>query len=396
MKILVLNCGSSSVKFQLIDMETEAVIAKGIVEEIARSHSKLKYKAAGKEEFIESKPVANHEEALRRIIDVLMDPTLGVIRDKSEISGIGHRVVHGGAEFASSTLIDENVRAGIRACIPLSPLHNPANLTGIEVADKILSGIPQVAVFDTSHGSTLPQAAYMYAIPQRWREVYKIRRYGFHGTSHSYVAKKAAELLGRPIEELRIITCHLGNGASISAVKYGKCVETSMGFTPLEGLVMGTRSGDIDPAIIPFIGRHEKLSLEEIDEQLNKKSGMLALTGDSDFRIIEDRAIKGSKADQLALDIYVHRIRKYIGAYTFVMGGVDVIVFTAGIGERSPYVRERVLKGLEELGIVLDLEANEKNALHLSTGRVKAMVIPTNEELAIARDTKAILQGLKK
>lgn len=396
MKILVLNCGSSSVKFQLIDMENEHVIAKGIIEEIAKPQSKLKYKPSGKEEYVASKPVADYEEALRQIIDLLLDPERGVIKDKSEISGIGHRVVHGGDQFAASTLIDDNVRAVIRSCIPLSPLHNPANLTGIETADKVLPGIPQVAVFDTAHGATLPPEAYTYAIPQRWREVYKIRRYGFHGTSHSYVAKKAAELLGKPITELRIVTCHLGNGASVSAVKYGKCVETSMGLTPLEGLVMGTRSGDIDPAIIPFIARHEKLTLEQIDEQLNKKSGLLALTGDSDCRIIEERALNGSAADQFGLAVYCHRIRKYIGAYTFVMGGLDVIVFTAGIGERSPYVREHVLAGWEDLGIVLDREANARNALHISTGRVKVMVIPTNEELAIARDTKAILESLQK
>lgn len=395
MNILVLNCGSSSVKFQLIQMLEETVVAKGIVEEIGRPHSKLKYKAAGREDHVDDHPVANHEAALRQILDLLMHPQMGVIRDKSEIVGIGHRVVHGGADFGASTLIDEHVKDGIRSCIPLSPLHNPANLTGIEVAEKVLSGIPQVAVFDTAHGATLPPAAYTYAIPQRWRDIYKIRRYGFHGTSHSYIAKKAAELLGRPITDLRIVTCHLGNGASISAVKYGKCVETSMGLTPLEGLVMGTRSGDIDPAILPFIGKHEKLSLEEIDAQLNKKSGMLALTGDSDFRIIEERAEKGVEADCLALDIYVHRIRKYIGAYAFGMGGLDVIVFTAGIGEKSYYVRERVLSGLEDLGIIFDAEANLKNATHLSTGRVKAMVVPTNEELAIARDTKAILENLK-
>lgn len=396
MNILVLNCGSSSVKFQLIHMENERVAAKGIVEEIGKPHGKTKFKAEGKEEYIDDRPVANHEAALREIIDLLMHPQLGVIRDKSEISGIGHRVVHGGADFGASTLIDEHVRAGIRDCIPLSPLHNPANLIGIETADKVLSGIPQVAVFDTAHSSTIPEAAYTYAIPKRWREVYKIRRYGFHGTSHAYVAKKAAEILGRPYEELRIVTCHLGNGASVSAVKYGRCVETSMGLTPLEGLVMGTRSGDIDPAIIPFIGRHEKLSLEEIDAQLNKKSGMLALTGDSDFRIIEGRAEQGSPTDILALDVYVHRIKKYIGAYMFVMGGLDVIVFTAGIGERSPYVRERVLSGLEDVGIILDHEANNKNGTHLSTGKIKAMVIPTNEELAIARDTKMILERLRK
>ena len=395
MNILVLNCGSSSVKFQLIHMENERVVAKGIVEELGKPHSKTKFKAEGKDEYVDSHPVPNHEAALREIIDLLMHPQMGVINDKSEINGIGHRVVHGGADFGASTLIDEHVRAGIRACIPLSPLHNPANLTGIEVADKVLSGIPQVAVFDTAHGSTLPEAAYTYAIPKRWREVYQIRRYGFHGTSHSFVAKKAAEILGRPFADLRIVTCHLGNGASVSAVKGGKCVETSMGLTPLEGLVMGTRSGDIDPAIIPFIGRHEKLALEEIDAQLNKKSGMLALTGDSDFRIIEGRAENGSQADILALDIYVHRIRKYIGAYMFVMGGLDVIVFTAGIGERSPYVRERVLSGMEEIGIVLDREANKKNAVHLSTGKIKALVIPTNEELAIARDTKEILTAMK-
>ncbi|RPH92174.1 MAG: acetate kinase [Calditrichaeota bacterium] len=391
MNILVLNCGSSSVKFQLINMENEAVVAKGIVEELGRPQSKFKYKANGKEDYVDTTAVADHEAALIKILNILMHPQYGVIVDKREITGIGHRVVHGGSEFASSILIDEQVIDGIRTCIPLSPLHNPANLTGIEVAEKLLSGIPQVAVFDTSHGATLPPEAYTYAIPSKWRDTYKIRRYGFHGTSHSYVAKKAAELLGKPASELRIVTCHLGNGASISAVKFGHCVETSMGLTPLEGLVMGTRSGDIDPAIIPFIGRHEKLTMEEIDAHLNKKSGMMALTGDSDFRIIEERAEKGSAADILALDIYVHRIKKYIGAYAFVMGGLDAIVFTAGIGEKSSYVRSRVLADMEDLGIILDEQANQKNDLHISTGRVKAMVIPTNEELKIARDTKQVL-----
>lgn len=393
MNILVLNCGSSSVKFQLVNMKNETVLAKGIVEEIGQPQAKLKYKASGKGDFVDDAPIADHEAALSKVIDILMHPKKGVLRDKSEIAGIGHRVVHGGADFAASTLINEQVLQSIRECIPLSPLHNPANLKGIEVADKVLSGIPQVAVFDTAHGATLSPEAYTYAIPQEWREKYKIRRYGFHGTSHSYVAKRAAEILDRPIEALRIVTCHLGNGASISAVKNGACVETSMGLTPLEGLVMGTRSGDIDPAIIPFIGKHEKLSLEEIDQNLNKKSGMLALTGDTDMRIIEDRAENGSEKDILALDIYAHRIKKYIGAYAFIMGGLDVIVFTAGIGEKSRTVRERVLRDMQDLGIDFDAEANRKNETHLSRGPVKALIIPTNEELAIARDTKMILEA---
>ncbi len=393
MNILVLNCGSSSVKFQLVNMDHEAVLAKGIVEEIGQPQARLKCKAAGKKDLVDDAPISDHEAALTKVINILMHPEKGVIRDKSEIAGIGHRVVHGGADFAASTLITDEVLQSIKECIPLSPLHNPANLKGIEVAGKVLSGIPQVAVFDTAHGATLPPEAYTYAIPQEWREKYKIRRYGFHGTSHSYVAKKAAEILGRPFEELRIVTCHLGNGASISAVKNGACVETSMGLTPLEGLVMGTRSGDIDPAIIPFIGKHENLNLDEIDKNLNKKSGMLALTGDTDMRIIEERAENGSEKDVLALDIYVHRIKKYIGAYTFIMGGLDVIVFTVGIGEKSWYVRERVLRDMQDLGIVFDAEANRKNETHLSRGPIKALIVPTNEELAIARDTQMILEA---
>ncbi len=392
MNILVLNCGSSSVKFQLIQMQDESVLAKGIVEEIGHSQSKFAYRMGSNSDREEQVSIENHEQALTKIINLLLGSKTGVIQHKSEIDGIGHRVVHGGSQFKSSMRINEKVKQGIRDCIPLSPLHNPPNLTGIEVAETVLPGIPQVAVFDTSFGTSLPVAAHTYAIPQAWRETYDIRRYGFHGTSHTFVARQAAHMLQKPLQNLRVITCHLGNGASVSAFQNGTCVETSMGLTPLEGLVMGTRSGDIDPAIIPFIGKHEKLDLNEIDNQLNKKSGMLALTGDADMRVIEERAQNGSEKDKLALDIYCHRIKKYIGAYTFIMGGVDVIVFTAGIGEHSAKIRQLALQGLHELGIELDPRANANNDTKISSGHVSVLLIPTNEELAIARDTVEILQ----
>ena len=395
MNILVLNCGSSSVKFQLINMADETASAKGLVEEIGHPQAQFNYETITGEHLKENRSIPDHEKALQCVIDTLMHCEHGVLEAKSHIAGIGHRVVHGGAEFTSSVLIDDHVLKVIESLIPLSPLHNPANLMGIKVAGKVLSGIPQVAVFDTAHGAALPAEANTYAVPSPWRRKYNIRRYGFHGTSHAYVAKKAAKILKAPYESIRIITCHLGNGASIAAVKNGKCIETSMGFTPLEGLVMGTRSGDIDPAIIPFIGKHEGYSMQEIDQQLNTKSGMLALTGETDMRIIEDRARAGNDRERLALDVYVHRIKKYIGAYTFIMGGVDVLVFTAGIGENSAYVRERVLCNMDELGITFDADANRAHATHIGTGRVKVLIVPTNEELAIARDTQKVLENNK-
>lgn len=396
MKVLVLNCGSSSVKFQLFDMTNEEVLTKGLVEKIGSSEAILTYKPKNKDNLIQTREILNHDVAIGLVLTTLMHPKHGVIKDKSEIDGIGHRLVHGGEEFIHSELISEKVKEGVRRCIQFAPLHNPHNLKGIEVCEQLLPGVPQVGVFDTAFHHTLPQHAYMYALPMAMYRKHKIRRYGFHGTSHAYVAHKAAEYLGRPFESLRIITCHLGNGSSITAVKGGESVETSMGFTPLEGLVMGTRCGDIDPALVPYIAKLENLSLTQVDSLLNKNSGMLGLTETTnDFREIEMETEKGSEQHKLALEIFCHRLKKYIGAYIAVLGGVDVIVFTAGIGENSANVRRMTLAGLEELGIEIDPAKNSKNEFDIGVGKVKTLVIPTNEELAIARDTQTILVSLK-
>jgi acetate kinase len=402
MKILVLNCGSSSVKYQLIEMKDEHVICKGIVERIGNDDAILRYRPAGRSEKREVRPVANHAEAIDAFLSSLMDPEIGVIADKAEIAAIGHRVVHGGEEFAGSVQIDDSVLETIQECAAFAPLHNPHNLKGIKVCMELLPGIPQVAVFDTAFHQTMPAKSYLYALPYALYRKLKVRRYGFHGTSHLYVSQKAAELLEQPIADLRIITCHLGNGASVTAVRNGKSMDTSMGFTPLEGLVMGTRCGDIDPALVLYIMDVEGLTPGEMDELLNKQSGMLGLTELShDFRDIEAKAQEeGGEQCELALDIYCQRIKKYIGAYAAAMGGVDAVVFTGGIGEKSDLVRRRVCKDMEFLGIVLDEDANQEHVPwnkkgpstpHLSTGPTKVLVIPTNEELVIARDTREIL-----
>lgn len=397
MKIMVLNCGSSSLKFQLIEMEDETVLAKGVVEKIGSSEAILTYKPKDKNNIVQTREILNHEVAIGLVLNMLMHPQNGVIKEKADIAGIGHRVVHGGEEFSGSTLITEKVKEGVRRCIQFAPLHNPANLKGIEVCEQLLPGIPQVGVFDTAFHQTLPPKAYMYALPMALYRKHKIRRYGFHGTSHKYVAKKAAEYVGKPLEKLKIITCHLGNGASITAIDGGKSVETSMGFTPLEGLVMGTRCGDIDPALVPYLANLEQLSTSQIDALMNKSSGMLGLTETTnDLREIEMEAEAGSEQHQLALDIFCHRIRKYIGSYMAVLGGLDILVFTAGIGENSYSVRARTLEGLEKLGIAIDPEKNNKNEFDIGTGQVKVLVVPTNEELAIARDTAANLAELLK
>ncbi|MBN2357305.1 acetate kinase [candidate division KSB1 bacterium] len=396
MKILVLNCGSSSVKFQLIEMEGEEVLTKGIVEKIGSSEAILTYKPKNKNNIVQTREILNHDVAIGLVLNTLMHPKHGVIKDKNEIDGIGHRLVHGGEEFVQSELITEKVKEGVRRCIQFAPLHNPHNLKGIEVCEQLLPGVPQVGVFDTAFHHTLPPHAYMYALPMAMYRKHKIRRYGFHGTSHGYVARKAAEYLGKPFESLRIITCHLGNGSSITAIKNGQSVETSMGFTPLEGLVMGTRCGDIDPALVPHIAKIENLNLAQVDSLLNKNSGMLGLTETTnDFREIEMETEKGSEQHKLALEIFCHRLRKYIGAYIAVLGGLDILVFTAGIGENSANVRQLTLSGLESLGISIDLEKNAGNEFDVGTGKVKVLVVPTNEELAIARDTRAILLSLQ-
>ncbi len=396
MNVLVLNSGSSSVKFQFMHMEDEGLLAKGIVEKIGSSDAIVTYQPQGRNKLREIREVTNHSVAIEMVLNLLLSAQHGVIRKKSEIGGIGHRVVHGGEDFSESVLITDKVKATIQRCIQFAPLHNPHNLKGIEACETLLPGIPQVAVFDTAFHQTIPPKAYIYGLPYTLYRKLSIRRYGFHGTSHSYVARKAAEVLGRPLAKLNLITCHLGNGASITAVAGGRSVDTSMGFTPLEGLVMGTRCGSIDPALVPYIMEREKLGAKEIDSIMNKNSGMLGLTETSnDMREIEQEAAHGSERHQLALEIYCHAVKKTIGAYMAEMGRVDAIVFTGGIGENSRLVRQLSTAGLEEFGIVLDAGKNQANDPVISSGRVKLMVVPTNEELAIARDTQRILSVLE-
>ena len=393
MKILVLNSGSSSVKFQLMRMEDESLLAKGLVEKIGSSDAIITYLPEGKNRIREIREVLNHSVAIEIVLSLLLHPQHGVIRDKREIDGIGHRVVHGGEDFSESTLITEKVKATIRKCIQFAPLHNPHNLKGIEACEALLHGCPQVAVFDTAFHQTIPPQAFIYGLPYALYKKLRIRRYGFHGTSHNYIAHRAAEFMKRPIQGLKIITCHLGNGASIAAVDGGRSVDTTMGFTPLEGLIMGTRCGSIDPALVPYIMEREKLGTKEIDSIMNKNSGMLGLTETSnDMREIEQDAARGSERHQLAIEIYCYYIKKYIGAYTAALGGLDAVVFTGGVGENSRLVRRLVTQGLAHLGIAIDLKKNEANERDISAGPVKVLIVPTNEELAIAKDTRHILE----
>jgi acetate kinase len=394
MKTLVLNCGSSSVKFQLIRMSNELVLARGVVEKIGSSDAVIVYEPKDKNKIREIREVLNQETAIEIVLSMLLHPQHGVIQSKDEIKGIGHRVVHGGEKFSESVLITEQVKSAIRECIQFAPLHNPHNLKGIEACEKILGNIPQVAVFDTAFHHTIPPKAYLYGLPYALYRKLGIRRYGFHGTSHRYVATKAAEFLNRPMESLKLITCHLGNGSSITAIEGGKSVDTSMGFTPLEGLVMGTRCGNVDPALVPYIMDHEHLTTKQIDSIMNKNSGMLGLSETTnDMREIQAEAERGSEQHRLALEVYCHAIKKYIGSYMIELGGVDAIVFTGGVGQNSSIVRAKVLSTLEHFDIKIDPRKNKKNALDISTGKVKVLVIPTNEELAIARDTKKILES---
>ena len=393
MKILVLNCGSSSVKFQLIDMSNEDVLAKGIVERVGFDDSILKYKPKGGEKTKEILSVKDHDVAIKVVIDTLMHTEYGAIKNINEIVAVGHRVVHGADKFANSVLIDDEVMKCLYSCIRFAPLHNPPNIKGIEAVTRLMPKVPQVGVFDTAFHQTMSPIAYLYGLPYYMYEKHHIRRYGFHGTSHKYIAHKAAEYAKKPIEELKIITNHLGNGASIAAIEYGKSVDTSMGFTPLEGLIMGTRCGDIDPAIVPYIMDLENLSIKEVDSLLNKKSGVLGLSElSSDMREIEDAALEGVPRQKLVLDIYVRRIVKYIGAYAAVMNGVDIIVFTGGVGENSPITRKWVCDHLGYLGVEVDDAKNDTDRDVIFTkGKTMVMRIPTDEELAIARDTKEIL-----
>ena len=395
MKILVINAGSSSLKFQLIDMDNEFVIAKGICEEIG-GKSGFKYKVPGREDYKVEILLPTHAEALQLVLDTLVDEKLGVISSVDEISAVGHRVLHGGEKLSGSVLVTEEVKKTIEECIDLGPLHNPANLKGIIECEKIMN-VPQVAVFDTGFHQTMPDYAYMYALPYEYYEKYKIRRYGFHGTSHRFVSARAGEIMGNP--KLNVVTCHLGNGASVSAVKEGKCFDTSMGVTPLEGIMMGTRSGSIDPAIIPYLMKKGEVSTaDEIDKMMNKKSGFLGVSGvTSDNQEILRLADEGDERCRLVRDMYCHQLIKLVGGYIAAMGGTDAIVFTGGIGENNPCYRTYVCEKLAYMGVKID---ESKNALRgsemeISTpdSSVKVYVIPTNEELVIARDTLAIIKG---
>jgi acetate kinase len=397
MKILVLNSGSSSVKFQLINIINEQILAKGMVEKIGSSDAILSYRSKKKKSKIrEIREVLNHEIAIKIILSMLLHPQHGVITNNTEIEGIGHRVVHGGEEFTDSILITDKVKTAIRKCIQFAPLHNPNNLKGIDACELLIPGISQIAVFDTAFHHTIPPKAFIYGLPYALYEKLGIRRYGFHGTSHQFVSNEAAKIIGSPLEDLKLITCHLGNGASIAAISGGESIDTSMGFTPLEGLVMGTRCGTIDPALIPYIMDREKLTTKEIDSIMNNNSGMIGLTKTSnDMREIELEASKGSKQHRLALDIYCHSVKKYIGAYMAELGGVDAIIFTGGIGEKSPYVRKLSLSNMSEFDIELDDIKNKQNKQEISKSEVKVLVIPTNEELAIARDTCRVLTSVE-
>ncbi|MCM1145331.1 MAG: acetate kinase [Blautia sp.] len=398
MNILVINCGSSSLKFQLIDAVTEEMIAKGLCERIGIEGSQLVYQPTGKEKVETITPMADHTQAVQLVLNALVDEKTGVVKSLSEIGAVGHRIVHGGEKFASSTLITEEVIAAITDCNELAPLHNPANLIGIAACKELMPDTPMAAVFDTAFHQTMPREAYLYGIPYEYYEKYKVRRYGFHGTSHSYVSHRAAELLGQKYEDLKLIVCHLGNGASVSAIKDGKCIDTSMGLTPLEGLIMGTRSGDIDPAIIEYLAHKEGKSIDEIMAILNKKSGVLGLSSNlsSDFRDLQKAYEQGDEAGIRTIETFVYRVTKYIGAYAAAMNGVDAICFTAGLGENSPFIRSLICSRLGYLGVALDEEKNAKRGEELilttTDSRTKALLIPTNEELAIARETYALIK----
>ncbi len=398
MNILVINCGSSSLKFQLINSESEQCIAKGLCERIGIDGSRIAYTPAGGEKEVTVIPMADHTDAMGLVLQALTNEKTGVVKSLDEIGAIGHRMVHGGEKFSGSVMITDEVLAAVEECNDLAPLHNPANLIGVNACKKLMPNTPMVGVFDTAFHQTMPEEAYMYAIPYEYYRKYKVRRYGFHGTSHSYVSKRAAEFLGKNYEDLKIIVCHLGNGASVSAVKNGKCVDTSMGMTPLEGLIMGTRSGDIDPGIIEFIAHKENKTLDEVIAMLNKKSGVLGLSDNlsSDFRDLEDALPLGNEAAIRSMNAFCYRVVKYIGAYTAAMNGVDVICFTAGVGENGPIVRTMVCEYLGYLGIKLDEEANQKRGKDIEITvpgcATKVLVIPTNEELAIARETVRLVK----
>ena len=397
MNILVINCGSSSLKYQLIDSESEKVLAKGLCERIGID-GRLTYSPDGGEKEVTDAPMPTHTEAIQLVLDALTNEKTGVIKSLDEVGAVGHRLVHGGEKFACSVVITDEVLAAVEECNDLAPLHNPANLIGVDACKKCMPGVPMVGVFDTAFHQTMPKEAYMYALPYEYYDKYKVRRYGFHGTSHSFVSKRTAEFLGKDIKDMKIIVCHLGNGSSISAVKYGESIDTSMGLTPLEGVPMGTRSGDIDPAILEFLAKKEDMDIFQLVNVLNKKSGVFGVSGglSSDFRDLENAAKDGDDKAQLARDVFTYNVAKYVGAYAAAMNGVDAIAFTAGVGENDNLVRKDVIARLGFLGIELDEEANSKrgfdNIISTADSKVTVCVIPTNEELAIARETLALVK----
>lgn len=398
MNVLVINCGSSSLKYQLISSDTEEVLAKGLCERIGIDGSAITHTPAGGDKVTEEVPMPDHTEAVRLVIEKLTDDKVGVIKSLDEIDAVGHRIVHGGEKFASSVVITDEVQKAIEDCNDLAPLHNPANLIGVNSCKAIMPNVPMVAVFDTAFHQTMPKKAYLYGLPYEYYEKYKVRRYGFHGTSHDFVSKRAAEILGKNRDDLKIIVCHLGNGASISAVDHGRSVDTSMGLTPLEGLIMGTRSGDIDPAIVGFIAEKENMTAEEVINVCNKKSGVLGLSGgvSSDFRDLAAAADSGNEKAKDTLEAYAYKVAKYIGSYVMAMKGVDVIAFTAGVGENNAQMRADIGAYLEWLGTSIDAEKNklrgEEVILSKDTDKVVTMVVPTNEELAIARETVRLVK----
>ena len=396
MKVLVLNCGSSSLKYQLIDMETENVMAKGLCERIGIEGSRLKHQPEGKDAVIFDDYQESHAVSVKMVLDALTHPEYGVVKSMNEINAVGHRVVHGGEYFAGSVIITDEVKEALEKCCDLAPLHNPANLIGIAACEEIMPGVPQVGVFDTAFHQTMPERAYLYALPYEYYEKYKVRRYGFHGTSHRFVSEEVCKMMDRPYDQTKVITCHLGNGGSVCAVRNGKSIDTTMGFTPLEGLVMGTRAGDVDVAAVTYLMKKEGLSADEMDNILNKKSGVLGLSGvSSDFRDIEEAAEAGNDRAEIALDVFAYKVAKRIGAYAAAMNGVDAIVFTAGLGENSGATRRAICDYLGWMGVHIDSYNNSLRgkAIEISAtdSRVRVYVIPTNEELVIARDTKELL-----
>ncbi len=397
MKILVINAGSSSLKFQLIDMDGEKLLVKGNCDRIGLDNSVLKYQKTGSDEIVSNKDMENHKDAIKVVIEALTNRETGVIKDMSEISGVGHRVLHGAEKFHDPVIINDKVMETVRECIPLGPLHNPANIMGIEGCQSVMPDTPMVAVFDTGFHQTMPKYAYFYPLPYEVYKKYGIRKYGFHGTSHKYIGKRTAEFLGKPQKGLKIISCHLGNGASICAIKDGECVDTSMGLTPLDGLEMGTRCGTIDPAVVTFLMKKEGMTPDQMDNYMNKQSGVLGVSGvSSDFRDLTAAAAEGNERAQLAIDIFCYRVKTFIGSYAAAMGGVDAVVLTGGIGENVTSVKLQCLKGLEFMGIIVDEEKNKVRGQEIDISApgatVKTLVIPTNEELAIARDTLELIK----